>query len=747
MNIRIPLSPKYIDPKAESIVLAHQVFRVFSQRRRFILSNMPHFFVVMALFFSFALTPAAAVSAERVLDGIEISTRPAESKIYINFILPLRHVSHSPAASGLELEIKLVPVWDNDMDAHDFSIRESRGFTPTDEVPLSAVEYDGSASDGPSLILRFSRPVKFLVESGPNHRNMVVELDSSTEPPSGSIKGHLGQSQLSGADSSSQKELSRSAYFASLMEEAEREMTVGNYSRAIRIYTKILSYSDHQFAQDAQEFLGLARERNGQMAHAKAEYEEFLRLYPKGEASDRVRQRLAALLTAASRPKKKLRKAGEDETDAAGWKTEAYGGFYQFYDRYESSVNGEPSTVDRSSLLSNLDLNVKRFNDNKEFVARFDGGYEKNFTGEDENASRINTGYVDYFNRHSQAFARIGRQTRNTGGVLGRFDGAALSRSLSDNVKINAVGGYPVESSDEKKINSDRYFYGLSFDLNTFADSLKISPYIINQQVDGITDRRAVGLDMRNSGHGHSIFNLVDYDFSYKELNIFLLTGNKIFADGTRLNASFDYRKSPFLTTRNALQGQGVETIADLLDSKSEEEIRQLARDRTAVSKTAVIGASRPLGANLEASIDATLTKMSGSETSGGVEAMPETGWEGFYSLWLVGSSLMKEGDAVILGFRYSDTDARNTISLNLNTRYPVSREFRLNPRLRLDWRKDEDGSDSQQTIRPSLKMDFRWRKVFNFEMESGYEWQKHHGSDEENMRTFFFTGGYRLDF
>ena len=41
--------------------------------------------------------------------------------------------------------------------------------------------------------------------------------------------------------------------------------------------------------------LGIARERNGQMAHAKAEYEEYLRRYPEGPAADRIRSRLKAI--------------------------------------------------------------------------------------------------------------------------------------------------------------------------------------------------------------------------------------------------------------------------------------------------------------------------------------------------------------------------------------------------------------------------------------------------------------------
>jgi len=48
-----------------------------------------------------------------------------------------------------------------------------------------------------------------------------------------------------------------------------------------------------------QELLGLARERSGQLAHAKAEYEEYLRRYPSGEAAERITRRLATLRAAS----------------------------------------------------------------------------------------------------------------------------------------------------------------------------------------------------------------------------------------------------------------------------------------------------------------------------------------------------------------------------------------------------------------------------------------------------------------
>ena len=74
------------------------------------------------------------------------------------------------------------------------------------------------------------------------------------------------------------------------MKEGRRAMTAGEFDRAVPIFTKVLSHSDGPAAKQAQELLGLARERKGQLAHAKAEYETYLERYPDGEGANRVRQ-------------------------------------------------------------------------------------------------------------------------------------------------------------------------------------------------------------------------------------------------------------------------------------------------------------------------------------------------------------------------------------------------------------------------------------------------------------------------
>ena len=112
------------------------------------------------------------------------------------------------------------------------------------------------------------------------------------------------------------------------MEEARQAMAKGDYSRAIALYNKVLQLPPNAYQQDALEFLGLARERKGQLAHAKAEYEKFLGLYPEGSAATRVKQRLAGLLTARKTPKEKLSKTARRK-DRSEW--DFFGGVSQFF--------------------------------------------------------------------------------------------------------------------------------------------------------------------------------------------------------------------------------------------------------------------------------------------------------------------------------------------------------------------------------------------------------------------------------
>jgi hypothetical protein len=425
------------------------------------------------------------------------------------------------------------------------------------------------------------------------------------------------------------------------------------------------------------------------------------------------------------------------------------GSLSQRYNRDERFTDIEGRVVNRSDLNSNLDFTGSVGDDRYEAGLRFSGAHSLDSleTGSAEDA-RLSAAYVDLFDSQLELLGRFGRQSRSSGGVLGRHDGALISYQATPKVKINGVAGFPVTTTKSVTFKRDRYFYGLSLDVGTFAENWDGSLFVIDQEVDAVTDRRAVGGELRYFSPNFTAFGLLDYDIFFNSLNIALLNGNYVFPDRTSLNFSLNYRNSPILTTTNAIQGQSVGSVSALLNSFSEGEVHRLAKDRTSVSRSVTIGASRPLNEMFQISADVTATDLSDTEESGNVEAIPGTGVEFYYAAQLIGSSVIKEGDIAILGVRYVDTDRFKRYTIDLNTRYPVNRSFRVSPRLRTDYRVDNDDDDTQLSIKPSVRLIYYWDRELQFELDVGGEWVNNR-IDGQSDRTlgFFVNLGYRFDF
>jgi len=532
---------------------------------------------------------------------------------------------------------------------------------------------------------------------------------------------------------------------AALMEEARQAISSDNNNRAIQLYTKVIQYPDNPYRQDALEFLGVARERKGQLAHAIKEYKRYLSLYPEGEGAERVKQRLAGLTTASRKPTPSKSRSTQAMDDRP-W--DVYGGFSQYYRRDEISTDDAGSTVTQSALSTDLDITARKRTDDYDLQSRFTGSYLKDFLGDGPgNENSISSLYFDAKGKRLGASMRLGRQSRNTGGVLGRFDGLLLGYKLADWMTVNAVGGFPVFSTRDG-FHTDRHLYGLSTDLGTFANAWDFNLFVIEQRVESVVDRRAVGGEARYFDPIRSLLTFVDYDILYGSLNTAIFLGTWTLPDRTTINATIDYRNSPILTTSSALQGQSAGSIDDLLDTLTEEDIQELAKDRTGHSTTATLGASHPFTEKIQLSGDVTVSELSGTKASGGVEAIPDTGKEYFYNLQLIRSNLFKTGDTSIVGTRYSDTSTAKIYTLSLDSRYPVIRAWRVNPRVRLDYRENDNDDSNQWTALPSLRMDYRWRKRYRFEVEGGKEWTTRDFTDRsEDSSSYYLSMGYRADF
>jgi TolA-binding protein len=709
-----------------------------------------NFWLILLLFISTNLS-----AGERVLESISVIEEQGYSIIDIKLNAQLTVSSHAPLKSGNELRLKVKKTASarQEEDEDEVTQIETLPWKVTRKVPLYEIEMDLNDA---AIILRFKQSVNFRVRGGNNAFHIFVEVihsDVGAQKQVKPIEEEIKQHTIKGAENPE---------LAKVMVDARTAMLAKDYSIAIQQYTKIiLDHSKSIYAQEALEYLGLARERKGQSAHAKVAYKKYLKLYPKGEGADRVMQRLAGIMTARAEPKEKLRKGKRITEEKSDYEWSTFGSVSQFYTRRESKKNDDPSKLGDSSLQNNLDITSRMRSQDYQFKGRFSGSYEDNLETSEQDKHRISSFYADFEYTPFDSALRLGRQSRSTGGVLGRFDGLLLSVPAMDSVKLNIVAGYSVESSRDVFINNNTYFYGISADLGTYFNALDFNVFFIEQINQGILDRRAVGGEIRFFQANRSFFTFLDYDIHHDELNTFLFTGQYVFPDRTTINASFDHRKTPILLTSNALIGLSDNDINKLRGRVSDSELLQLAKDRTGTTNSFNLGISRPLTEKFQINADFRWTHNSGTsaslvpsgtelEDSEVIAASESTGDEYAYSTDLTANSLFASGDLYTFGVRYRDSQA-NTTTFTLNVRHPITRDLRINPRFQYILHDNEDGT-TRQTYEPSVRLTYRILRHLQLEVEGGGEWENEErftttGTEIDRTKGYYAIVGYRLDF
>jgi hypothetical protein len=360
--------------------------------------------------------------------------------------------------------------------------------------------------------------------------------------------------------------------------------------------------------------------------------------------------------------------------------------------------------------------------------------------------TRVSTAYVDLNDRRFDLDARLGRQSKHSGGVLGSFDGLLLGWRAMPSLRLNLMAGSPLETTTSG-FSTDRQFVSLSANWSGWIEGLEISPFLISQTYDGVSDRRAVGTEMRWFRPGRTVVGLLDFDVDYNALNMAMLLGNFELPGRWTITGTLDHRKSPFLTTRNAMAGQAVQSLGELIAQIGEPAVRALAEDRTADVDTVSLGVSRPLGTRFQWIADVGATRMSEMPASGGVEAIPSTGTELSFGAQLIGNSLLRSGDVTILGLRLSDGGLARTSSLSLSSRFPLWGRLRAGPRLRFDYREFSTDGTTQWLASPAIRVDWHSDRS-TIEFEAGGEWMSRElPINQEKSNRYWFSLGYRVGF
>lgn len=545
-----------------------------------------------------------------------------------------------------------------------------------------------------------------------------------------------------------------------LLADARAALAARDYAKAIALLTLLQRQPEFPDRARAQELLGLARERAGQLAHAKAEYEEYLRRYPQGEAAERVAFRLKILRDAEAQARTGRPIGAEEE----GWQVS--GGFAQMF-RYDGTrvTNGPtpaPTTVPpaadqttSSAIFTDVDMVARRRGEALDWIGRLSAGYDKTFVqGEVGDPTRVSLASIEVLDRPLGLLARVGRQAYTADGILGTFDGLFASWQFQPSWAINAAIGYPVDLLTVSPQTQQR-FESLALAFTPRNAHWDGSVFVMSQEFDGLTDRRAVGVEGRYLASHASLVGLIDYDIFYHSLNTASLLGTLQLP--ARWNVSFDAerRNSPVLTTGNALIGQPFTDLQSLQEIFSLEQIYQAARDRTAVTSDYALTLTRPLGQRFQFTLIGSATQTGATPTSFGVPGQPATGLLLNYQAQLYGSNLWGNGDFNVITLTHGNTEIGRIDSASLTTRFALGGAWRLAPRFTVERLSQLSDGSTQTSYIPSALLDYqRGNHLVQFEVggelgsrEAFLQLQNGQFAQTQNTTRYYASLSYRISF
>jgi tetratricopeptide (TPR) repeat protein len=610
------------------------------------------------------------------------------------------------------------------------------------------------------LDIEFESPVKATVRMGPDSRTLWIELHALTPAPKPPQAAAAAPAPAAPPPAQPQDPelLAMYAKADRQLADARAALDAGRLDDAVTRLNDLLNLPPNPSSREAQELIGVARERRGEADKARVEYELFLKLYPQGADAERVRKRLAALGAAAAAPGEAAtgQKAAPGAMRAAAW-----GSFSQYYYGGKSDSSTQVTTITPATNATTIDTQKLSATDQKALVSYLDlnGRYSGNdwdnrlvvrdtqttsFLASQPNRNILNALYLESRYLPGRGILRLGRQTSTIGGILGRFDGLVAGYGFTPRLRANAIVGRPVDTATPE----DPYFYGFSLDVDSVGGPWSGNFYAIQQRVIGTTDRTSIGSELRYFDERHSFVSLVDYDTSFRAFNIGMVQGSWQLPSGTTLNLLGDYRRTPSLQLSNALlTGQNL-TLQQYLDTFGEDGTRALAKEATPVSKVAYLGFTHPFAKSWQVGADVRYSSLSGVPEIGVASAIAGTGDVWTYSAQLIGSGLVGTSDVFVANASYLRSQTQAAESIGLTERFQWGEPWIFEPSYRYYRQRDNASSSHLTRSVPGLKVTYRIRE--RFALEAFATWEKSHTTsptiDDNTTRRFFYLG-YRWDF
>ncbi len=707
----------------------------------------------------------AAAAQAQVLDNVDVTQDGTNAVVRIRFAVLIQYLRHVPVDTGDAIRVFFQITASDDAGAG--RVEEERRPQPNDLLPRMRVVYPAQAPGVQRRIdILFDQPVKFRLRPLDNH-TLELLIPLSDEQRARSTAGP-GAPRTSGA---------AAATFAAAaiplppppiaptapgdvdkqaaVDYADGRMALeaGDYERATLALNRMLNLPPNAYTQAGQELIGIAREKGGDLAKARAEFELYLKLYPDVPGAARVTERLAALAPAAAAPSTVPAGGPVPAIAASPWTY--WGSASQYYYGGQSQATTTTTSVtpatgattidtakitatDQSQLITNVDLTTRYRTGNWDSRAVVRDSYNANFLSNGTSQNRLTALYGESRYLPWQLMGRVGRQSGTSGGVLGLFDGAAASWGFLPNYRVNAVAGQPVDPA----FNASKTFYGASVDADNIANRFGGNVFAIRQVASGKEDRLGVGGEFRYFDAERNVYSLIDYDPSFGALNVAMVQGTWQFPTQTTLNFIADYRRTPTLQLSNALVTNPTSSISALVQTLGLAGTRELAKAVTPISKVYLLGVTQQLSPKWQIGFDTRVSSLDGTPAVQSLPATPGTGNVYTYTLQAIGNGLTKYQDILVVNGSALRGGQFDAWLVGLDYRFVVMQNLTLEPLLKYYRQNDTQGLHLTRTS-PGFRLSWRIRERFSLEAEFDLERTQSTGPlvDDNVTRRFFYLG------
>jgi hypothetical protein len=710
---------------------------------------------------SLAMLPLLACA--QVIDTIEVKRDGTNAQVYIRFLAQIQFLRYAPTERADQVQVYFQFVG---ADESVLSTREDlRRPPPNDLLPRFEVSYRAPVGLFQRRIdIRFANPVDF--ELRPDDKRTILLTiplpadvlkrlaPAAAPPPPPAAVAAPPAPQPAPATAPAppsspavaRPEVESEATEA--MTQAREAMTRRDYSAAVLALNRVLNLPPNRESRQAQEMIGLARENLGEIDKARVEYELYLKLYPDGPGADLVREHLAGLGAGQSA-------VAAPQPPPAERGLTAWGSLTQFYYGGQSRVQQTkqvttPATgattlvtdaltaTDQSQLITTADVTGRWREgpwDNRVVVR---DAYTWSFLSGQSNSNNLNAAYFETRHQPTDTHLLVGRSVGTSGGIIGRFDGALFDWGFRPDWRLGVYGGELVDSPP----GVHQYFGGAAVDGANILPNTNGQLYAIYQSVVGVTDRVGLGGEVRYFDPVRSAYGIFDYDPVFRAVNIASLQATWQLPQGTLLNFLADYRRTPTLQLTNVVFPAQTSDISGLINTFGIDTVRAEAKAYTPISKVFLAGITQPFATNWQFGFDFRISSLTGTPGTAILPATPGTGNVYTYTVQLIGSSLTRMQDILVLNGTVLRGSLLDGVQAGVDYRFTPWALWSFEPSLKYYQQTDNLGNKISAWT-PAIRVIYQLRERFSLEGE--YDWQHSHqqgnGTDSVVNRQYFYIG------